>query len=375
MIETVLCVDIGTTSLKTGLITGLGEVVSFSTKRFTDSENRHIALSWMEYLKAAISEMKGKCQWSDISIKAIAISGNGPTLVAQNGLTFKWNEPIVWQLFERYSKEANSHLQKSLFLPRIVMMKHLFPKEFEEGFVFSGPEYFMYQLTGVPVTILPEKRFITAYWTEENLGLCQISADKMPPYVGIGEKCGELKTQISEYLGLDKNIPVVSGGPDFVVALIGTNTLQSGHICDRCGSSEGFNYCVPQFITAAGIRTLPSVISDLWNCSFLIPESGSLSEEERFIAAKDAVTSLKKISEEYKIPFPKDIVVTGGQAKDIQLMKDKAKALGIKLSTCQSPDAELLGDSCAAWVALEKYANLQQAAQQIVKKEVMYEGL
>lgn len=375
MIETVLCVDIGTTSLKTGLITGDGEVVSFSAKQFSNCEDRYISLSWKLSLKSAIGEMKQQCKWEEICIRALAISGNGPTLVAQNGLTYKWNEHIVWQLFEHYSEQANQFLRKSLFLPRIVMMKHLFPKEFAEGTIFSGPEYLMYQLTGCPVTILPEKRFSTAYWSEENLSLCDINPEKLPSFVGVGEICGYLKSAEAENLGLKAGIPVVSGGPDFVVALIGTNTLTSGNICDRCGSSEGFNYCVPKFITAPEIRTLPSVIPDLWNCSFLIPESGSLSETERFHYAKKAVASLKKISEDYKIPFPTDIVVTGGQAKDKALMQEKALVLGIKLSTCQNADAELLGDSCAAWYALGKYASLQDAANHIVKKEVVYEGV
>ena len=58
MIETVLCVDIGTTSLKTGLITGDGEVVSFSAKQFSNCEDRYISLSWKLSLKSAIGEMK-----------------------------------------------------------------------------------------------------------------------------------------------------------------------------------------------------------------------------------------------------------------------------------------------------------------------------
>lgn len=375
MIETVLCVDIGTTSLKTGLITCNGEVVSFSAQRFSNVENRYIALNWKDNLKNAIKDMQSQCNMEHVSIKAITVSGNGPTVVASDGLTFKWNERIVWQLFERYSSKANKNLQTSLFLPRIVMMKHLFQESFEKGQIFSGPEFLMFQLTNVPVTILPEKRFIPAYWTKESLELCDIQENKLPPYVGIGEICGTLSDQMAEYLGLPQGIPVVSGGPDFVVALIGTGTLESGKICDRCGSSEGINYCVPSFITAEGVRTLPSVISDLWNCSVLIPDSGSLSEKLRFENGKNALKILKKISQENNIPFPLDMVVTGGQAKDKKLMQEKAQSLQINLSACQCADAELLGDSCAAWVALKKYKDLPDAANHIVKKEVVYEGL
>lgn len=374
MIETVLCVDIGTTSLKTGLITSDGEVVSFSTRRFTDINDRYIALHWKESLKTAIAQMKQNCR-QEFYIKALAVSGNGPTVAASDGLTFKWNEPIVWQLFERYSEQANKNLRTSLFLSRIVMLKHMFPQSYEKGQLFSGPEFLMYELTKVPVTILPEARFIPAYWTKETLALCDIAEDKLPPYVEPGKVCGTLTEQMATFLGLNAGIPVVSGGPDFVVALIGTGTLESGKICDRCGSSEGFNYCVPSFITKPGVRTLPSVISGLWNCSVLIPDSASLSEKKRFETGITAVKILQEISQENNIPFPSDIVVTGGQAKDKKLMQEKALALGINLSACQCADAELLGDSCAAWVALGKYSSLTEAAAHIVKKEVVYAGL
>lgn len=375
MIETVLCVDIGTTSLKAGLITSLGEVVSFSIKQFDNCEDRYIASQWVNCLKSVVEEIKKTCDFGQFSIKAIAISGNGPTLVAEDGLTFKWNEPIVWQLFERYGKEANEHLRKSLFLPRIVMLKHLYPEAFDNGMIHSGPEYLIYKLSGKSVTILPENRFITAYWTDENLKLCNISSSKMPPFVKTGDICGVLTSEMADVLGLQSAIPIIAGGPDFVVALIGTNTLVSGNICDRCGSSEGFNFCVPFYISAMGVRSLPSVIPDLWNVSVLIPDSGSLTEEKRFEYAKNAVSTLKELAEQYKIPFPDNIVVTGGQAKDKKLMSEKAKAIGIRLTACQCSDAELLGDCCAAWFGLKKYSSLQDAANHIVKKEVMYESL
>lgn len=368
MIETVLCVDIGTTSLKAGLITADGEVVSISTQRFSDHESRFIANRWIFSLRSAIQKLKA----ADCTICGIAISGNGPTVSSQSGLTIRWNEHIDYEKLEITKEQTGV----SLFLPRILSFKKLFTKDFNQcEYIFSGPEYLIYQLTGNPVTILPEARFTAAYWDAEGLAKCEIPQEKIPPYIGVGGVCGVLEKNEASLLKLPAGIPVIAGGPDFVVALIGTGTLTAGSICDRCGSSEGFNYCIPQFIQEEGVRSLPSVIPGLWNASVLIENSSQLSAEKRFEFAKNAVATLKGISEKYNFSFPEKITVTGGQANNYRMMKEKAKSLGVKLVSCQCAHAELLGDACAGWTGLGKYKDLQEASKNIVKEERVYEDI
>jgi len=359
MIETVLCIDIGTTSLKAGLITADGEVVSISTKRFSDPQNRFIATKWMDSLSRVLKNLSRE---KKSGIKGIVVSGNGPTVVTESGITLRWNESIDYGALGINISETTP----SLFLPRIQSLQKLFPKEWESGnYIFSGPEFLIYELTGNAVTILPEERFKSAYWND--------NTPKMPPYISTGSVCGNLLKNAAEFLKLQEGIPVVAGGPDFVVALMGTNTLQPGHICDRCGSSEGFNFCVPSFIKDDKVRSLPSVIPGLWNISVLSTKSSRLSEKERFNFAKNAVSILKNIAETNNIDFPDYITVTGGQAANEKLMIEKAKVLGIKLVACQCPHAELLGDACAGWVGLGKYKTLQEAAGAIVKEDRIYD--
>ncbi len=372
MIETVLCVDIGTTSLKAGLITADGEVVSFSSSKFGSSEDRFIAGKWILSLKSALSEILAKTDLEEVQIKAVTISGNGPTIVSQSEITIRWNEDINLSQFG-FSREE---MGPSLFLPKILVYKKLFQKDFEQTkYIFSGPEYLIFRLTGQAVTILPEKRFIPAYWDDQLLQRFDIPSEKMPAFVGIGQICGRLSKDMADFLKLEEGLPVISGGPDFVVALIGTKTLKAGRICDRCGSSEGFNFCIPKFLQADGVRSLPSVIPGLWNASVLLPNSSSLSEQERLDFAKNAILTLKELAQTNDIEFPESMIVTGGQAKDVRLMKDKAKYLGMKLLGCQCADAELLGDACAGFVGLGLFENLAQAAEKLVRASKLYEDL
>lgn len=333
MKEVILSVDIGTTSLKAGFITAKGEVVSVLTVPFKETQADKIADEWIK----AFYEAKGNLshQNPDNQIVAIAVSGNGPTVVSENGVTLKWN-----------TGEADVSGIPSIFIPRLLLFRKNFPQEFEKTkFIFSGPEYFIWKLTGKAATILPEERYLKAYWTIEDLEKYNFPVEKLPEFVELGFNFGTT----------EENIPVFGIGPDFIAGLIGTETTEAGRLCDRCGSSEGFNFCVDREIYADGVRTLPSVKKGLWNVSILIPESSRFSEEVRLQKVKQAVEKLRRLATANGIPFPQKMTVTGGQAKNTLYLQKKAQILGMELVNKNCPDAELLGDAKIGW---EKYENL-----------------
>lgn len=369
MTDCVLAVDIGTTSLKAGFISASGEVVAFSRQRIPFCTGRFVALRWLKTLRKAVRAMYRKCGAKNVNVKAITISGNGPTVVSSTGRTLRWNENLDYNLLGISKRQYES----SLFLPRIMAFKAVFPSDYSEtDLLFSGPEYLIYELTDKAVTILPEERFAGAYWDKNCLGVCGIVASKLPDFVAPGTVCGQLYPNVARELKLPKNIPVVAGGPDFVVALIGTNTLKPGKLCDRCGSSEGFNLCTAKPVSAEGIRSLPSVIPGLWNASVLIPDSGRLDEDERLEECKQAVALLKRVAAENQIAFPDRITATGGQTKSEEYVAKKTKALGLPVCLCQTSDAELLGDACLGWFALGQYTTLSDAAASIVRETITY---
>ena len=375
MIETILCVDIGTTSLKSGLITDGGEVVSFYSYRFDNPCDRFIANEWLQGLTISVRRLFDKIEeGTEVVIKGISVSGNGPTVVLPSGITVRWNEKTPQ--YEMPSEEASF----SLFLPKLLAIKNLFPKEFNKAsYVFSGPEYLIYKMTSKAVTVLPEQRFERAYWNDSVLKSCGLEPTKLPPFIGVGELCGYItnevieRTQLSRYI--KEGTPVFSAGPDFVAALIGTNTLQSGKLCDRSGSSEGFNFCVPSFIVKEGARSLPSVIPGLWNISVLTPSSSKLSTQKRLQRVSDSVEKLRVIAKENNLDFPESMVVTGGQAKSNEYMIKKARLLHMNLIVSNCIDAELIGDACCGWLGLGRYKDLITAANAIFRKSVVYEGI
>lgn len=561
--NSVFCADIGTSSLKAALVDFSGRVLAFSRVQFGLFYTDHAAGEWLGALRKAlagcISFVGGGAdicatagtgvsfantgtsgQGTQISIDAICISGNGPTLCGVDGKTLLWNADLglgagvagtgcssgtgtkvssantgvsvtagafadtagtgsanicaaagtgvsfantgasgTAGAFGTSASSANTGISgntadirvttdtdvsfantgasdtagastanicaaantavpsantKSLYIPRILGFAKKFPSYWQQKdcTVFSGPEYLIYLLTGASVSILPEKRFLEAYWSREAFKEAGLSAEdaedamqKLPSFVPPASIAGSLTKTAAEFLcgeegecaaGLVKDgIPVVCGAPDFISALVGTNTLRAGLFCDRAGSSEGINLCTSKPVAGQGIRTLPSIIPGLWNASVLLPESGerfcaykekisrlyarpisldemvqillesdgSLAELDQgkylmlqtAMMVRDGLNALRRAAEESgAVPALKtEMTVTGGQAENALWNQMKANVTGYTLYTQSLVHAELTGDAVFALLALGLYKDIHSAAVAVCKREVCYE--
>lgn len=544
--NSVFCADIGTSSLKAALVDFSGRVLAFSRVQFGLFYTDHAAGEWLGALRKAlagcISAVGGGAdicatanirasagvsantagtggadiratagtgvsfantgasgQGTQISIDAICISGNGPTLCGVDGKTLLWNADLglgagvagtgcssgtsgantanicaaantantdvsfantgasgTAGTFGTAASSANTGISgntanisatastantavpsantKSLYIPRILGFAKKFPSYWQQKdcTVFSGPEYLIYLLTGASVSILPEKRFLEAYWSREAFKEAGLSAEdaedamqKLPSFVPPASIAGSLTKTAAEFLcggegecavGLVKDgIPVVCGAPDFISALVGTNTLRAGLFCDRAGSSEGINLCTSKPVAGQGIRTLPSIIPGLWNASVLLPESGerfcaykekisrlyarpisldemvqillesdgSLAELDQgkylmlqtAMMVRDGLNALRRAAEESgAVPALKtEMTVTGGQAENALWNQMKANVTGYTLYTQSLVHAELTGDAVFALLALGLYKDIHSAAAAVCKREVCYE--
>lgn len=389
------CIDIGTTSLKAALISECGFVFKSTVVRFSSKEIQdpfEIANCW----KNSFFEAGKNLEVSNYDLIAICISGNGPTLTSVcNNKTFTllWNNNSV--------SVKNPIQTKSIFIPRLLLLKENFPEIWQNSeFILSGPEFLIYELTNSKVTILPENRFIQAYWQKEELLEYEISDKLLPDYVPLGYKAGFVKSENLEKLNISgsKKIPVFCGGPDFITALIGTNTLSVGKICDRSGSSEGINLCTHKSIQKEGFRNLPSVIPELFNTSYLLPDTGTrftqwknssewknkpyeacikfLLENKNdkgykiiFEIANEVKSAFEKIIEQQKLLTNQNdisIICTGGQAKNPSWMQFKSDITKLQLCVTNCPDAELMGNAIIANTQLKNYSSIKEAADKMV---------
>ena len=421
----ILCADIGTSSLKTALVDLQGRVLSQYRHSFPKATCSHEepcspdfgenpcctqklfdGEHWLQALVEASINLRK--QSPDAVVEGICISGNGPTLATEQGEIFLWNHPVPAALADEVQHCLAQHKLFSIFLPRLLLFQRLFPQQWAEAAtIFSGPEYLIWRLTGTRLTILPEKRFQAAYWSEESLGALEIEGKKLPGFVELGTTAGPLLPAMAEKLGLPEETPVFCGGPDFTVALIGTNTLEPGKLCDRAGSSEGINLCLAENPAQAlreagieGIRVLPSVVPGLFNASVLIPDSGTrfstlkkevaprmsyqefveallqeppLSQaglqlmEELAVEVREAYQKLSAVARLTGTRLPPYISTTGGQAKNPRWLQFKSAIVGTGFSITTCADAELVGDAVLAYCGLGRFNSIQEGAERLVR--------
>lgn len=378
----VLAVDIGTSALKAAVICADGKVLDFCREEFAPIKipcEQKFSQKWIFAFGAACKKMQGAIS----DARAICVSGNGPTLVFEDGTTLLWNAPISKNAelknaeaeLENAAPDSSGifcEAKKSIFIPRILATKNIFPAQWNEGKkIFSCPEFLINKICGARITVLPEARFKAAYWTEEILGALEIPRGMLCDFFPSMKIAGYATEKAASEFGVPCGIPVIGVGPDFVAALIGTATIKAGALCDRAGSSEGLNLCTSFPITADEIRTLPSPVAPFWNASFLIENPGNTNSEKVKNFAQ-GIRALKKCAEKHDVFFDDTIAITGGQSRDENLIQEKADAAEIKIALGQIADAELLGDAAIAFTALGEFDSLQNATDAICKKQKIF---
>ena len=398
MRKTVLAVDIGTSSLKAALIDSSGLILAHSRYRFPQEERT--AAHWISAFENVVKTIQTDAKKNLFSAipDAISISGNGPTLVSVDsfgnpGPILLWNSPV------------EPIPGKSLFIPRIKAYQSRYPEIFSKAqYLISGPEFLIWYLTGNAITILPDPRYESAYWTVEELNNAGLTSSILPPFIQSGVVAGKTTNlQI-----LPKGIPVATCGPDFTAALIGTNTLTEGTACDRAGTSEGLNICTKVRVTSPKVLTLPAAVPSLWNASYIIADTGaqfhawrkatgqsnkSYPEIMKAIAASpihskngDDENNGRAIVEDIGFSVRTGIEcvnaatgykpsyrLSGGQARNHIWNQMKADITGATFILTKIADGELMGDAITGFVALGEFSSITEAAQTLVKEERIYE--
>jgi xylulokinase len=412
----ILCVDIGTSALKAALIDTGGLSRGFT--RETYGPGPVSAESWERALARALGTLfsgDGVCH-------AVCVSGNGPTLVplTRSGETLA---PLHWYQGppgNAAPREEGTSRIRSFFLPHVARFKREHPGDYEKTRYFiSAQEWLSLRLGADPVTALPAS-YEPYYWDDTQCRLLDLDRGKFPPFVGLGTVIGRLSPAAVRRLsalaggfpegGFPGGIPIVAGGADFIMALIGTGAVEPGMVCDRAGSSEGINLCAalpgpgetPRL--SAELRVLPHVSPGLWNISVIIPSSGRLFERYRALTGQehrpydDTLAELIPggvlegaelgqavlMSMGFEVRAAIDTLgrhgfpvtgmrLSGGQSRSRRWNQLKADLTGTGLLVPEQPDGELGGDAVLGALALGEAADLAEGIGRIVHIRERYD--
>ena len=289
-----LTIDIGTTVFKSALWDFEGNRLAFSAihlDSFPLYAMRHEADSaqWLKAFSDACTALNSGVTKNLSGVKAIVISGNGPSLtpvlgepkLTAAGIRLEAAPARLWldRRAEVSAKEVSSvtgaFVDQSFFLPKALAIKTYEPELYKQTRMFLGcPEFLAYSLCGEARTVFPAEGFERWFWNNKILNELNLDADKFPPFIKPMETFGSLIPSLAAHFGFSPGTPVISGGSDFIAAILGTGVIKPGQVCDRAGSSEGINACTEQRIDCPELMSYSHPVKPYWNLSGIISTTG-----------------------------------------------------------------------------------------------------
>jgi xylulokinase len=295
---------------------------------------------------------------------------------------------------------------KSLFLPHATWFQSERMSEYERvRYFFSSQEWLSFMLGANPVSVLPAEAYRPYYWDDVQCRIIGLDIEKFPPFVKLGSIIGRVSLQATHRFKLPAGIPIIAGGSDFIMALIGVGAISEGLVCDRAGTSEGINLCSAVPLQTNELRVLPHVVDGLWNIGGLIPDSGRLFDQYRAHSGQeqrdyddllrelipdpahavsdtggDHTLSLgrstletigfkaRAVLEKFRrhgLPLT-EMRVSGGQSKNARWNQLKADVTGTTLLIPEVNDGELAGDAILAARALGEVSSLSEAVERML---------
>lgn len=284
-----LAFDIGSSSVKAAIIAEDGRLLGLARRplaqvRMPGGAHESDASAWLEASFAAGAEAIAvvKASFSGEKVRALAVSGNGPTLVAVDaagaplGPALSWLDRRATTEAAELSSIAGMVVDPTFYLPKAC---YLWRRADEEArtrlrWFFSCPEYVAFALSGEACTYLPDPGYEPYIWNEDFISALGLPKDRFPPFALPGSIIGSLTPGAASRLGLAAGAPVVAGFPDFLAAVVGSAAVLPGVACDRTGSSEALNLCSLRASRDRRLFSLPHAVPGLWNVSGGVSTSG-----------------------------------------------------------------------------------------------------
>ena len=431
--------DIGTTVIKAGLFDRRGSLEAVSSLPLTSLTKSRPSLKeidpmvWIRGMRDVVHVLRGRRR-----VEAVVVSGNGPTLVPVDGKGKALAPALTWidqrgrsEVVEALSGSAVD-VDATFFLAKAFWIFQNLPEVYAQTRFFLGcPEFIDQYLTGEAAAVLPDARFLRFFWNDEAIRALQMDTDRFPPFVVTGEVMGALKRSAAEELGLPEGIPVIAGGPDYIMSLLGTATIRPGLTCDRTGTSEGINHCSLVTVADPRLICLPHIAPGCHNVAGIISTTGKAVEWFRNVSGMTGVDfddwyamvagvvpgakglifqpylagerspiwdpdaracfvgltlehtamdmaravvesigyAMRDVLEVIdEVGCPVDTLrLAGVQSRNAVLNRIKADITGKRILIPSIPDAELMGGACVGLMALGEYASAVDAAAACVQ--------
>ena len=275
----VLGVDGGTESIRacffdaqTGEVVGESCAVPYDTTHPQPGWAEQSPLDWYNNLGAAVQgAFRSIQQPDDCKIVAMAVDTTCCSVVALDDTMEPLRPCLLWmdqrahaqtkEIFDRCKGDSalnvncggEGPLSAEWMLPKALWMQQNEPEIWNKATtICEYQDYINYKLTGNlyasscnaatrwhwdgdECLVEGQGRPLSLY---ETLGIPELS-EKLPSRcMAMGTEVGKLTKEASEHTGLPEGLPVIQGGPDAFVGMIGLGCVHAGQICLITGSSH-----------------------------------------------------------------------------------------------------------------------------------------
>jgi len=249
-----LGIDVGTEGCRAIVFNEKGESLARSYREYPIliphaswvEQDPHL---WWDKVTEVVSDVVKAIGSGSGQIACVTVTGQSPVLVAVDKFGSPLTNAIVWM--DRRAVEQSRTVARiaglaedpSMILPKILWIKEKQPQVFRKTYKFlQATDFIIYKITGAFATdwfnaFTCHFSLESRQWPEEIFERLDIPLGKFPEVFRPTEILGATTEEASHKTGLEKGVPVVAGGIDAYMAVIGANALKEGSACEITGSS------------------------------------------------------------------------------------------------------------------------------------------
>ncbi len=282
-----LSIDIGSSVVKAAYIAEDGRLLGLARRNSPMSHSGQAheadALAWIEAAASASRELAASLPGTEL--RAVSVSGNGPTLLAADsrglpiGPALSWMDRRAQAEAAEVSRIVEMPVDPSFYLPKALRLWRSSPELRQRvRWFFSCPEYLLYALSGEAVTYLPHPGYAPYIWDSSLLEALELPPERFPPFAPPCRLVGSVPSGAADRFSIPRGMAVVAGFPDFLASIVGSAAVETGIACDRGGTSEALNLCAAKPFPGRELLSLPHAIDGLWNVSAGLSTAGKALE-------------------------------------------------------------------------------------------------
>ena len=296
-------IDIGTTSVKTVLITSSGKIIGEATEPH-DLMSKHAGWAeedaniWWDNAIKTVRTLCGQYPEETARIEAIGSSGMVPAIVMldREGKvlrnTIQQNDARAISQIEKVTanldqkelyKRTGGFTNQQHVIPRLLWIKENEPEIFKKtDYVMGSYDYIVYKMTNkrsIEMNWAVESGMFdihTKQWINEHFDAFGISPSLFPAVNSSIAYVGGVSEEAARLTGLKPGIPMIAGSADHIASSLAAGIIEEGDLLIKFGGAGDILYCVDTLKTNPKLFFDYHIVPDKYLLNGCMASSGSL---------------------------------------------------------------------------------------------------